>query len=207
MDYELFQVSAVKAFGHCRDIKAMVSDMQQVLSAVPGMVRKNERLEKEKADLKQENAALKAELDDWKGNAEGFEPDAYMRLPVDSDGVPIRIGDEMNIDGDAMTVLGYRLHDDMLLLIAEDKKSGLVFTPEPSRVRHFKPEPADSWEKLSEDAMKTACDYAEAPLDESGLTICDGCRFHKRKDCYREMTLDVLARAKRLAGIEEQEGE
>ena len=90
MDYELFQVSAVKAFGHCRDVKAMVSDMQQVLSAVPGMVRKNERLEKEKADLKQENAALKVELDDWKGNAEGFEPDAYMRLPVDADGVPIR---------------------------------------------------------------------------------------------------------------------
>lgn len=30
-----------------------------------------------------------------------------MRLPLDADGVPIRIGDEMNIDGDAMTVLVY----------------------------------------------------------------------------------------------------
>lgn len=151
MDYELFQVSAVKAFGHCRDIKAMVSDMQQVLSAVPGMVRKNDRLEKEKADLKQENAALNAELDDWKGNAEGFEPDAYMRLPLDADGLPIRIGDEMNIDGDAMTVLGYRLRNDMLLLVVEDKKMGLFFAPEPSRVRHFKPEPADSWERIAGD--------------------------------------------------------
>lgn len=67
--------------------------------------------------------------------------------------------------------------------------------------------PPDSWEKLEEDASKTACDYVDAPLDESGLTTCDGCRFHKRKDCYREMTLDVLARAKRLAGVEEKEGE
>lgn len=207
MDYELFQVSAVKAFGHCRDVKAMVSDMQQVLSAVPGMVRKNERLEKEKAELKAENAALKVELDDLKGNAEGFEPDAYMRLPLDADGVPIRISDEMNIDGDSMTVLGYRLHDDMLLFIAEDKKSGLVFTPEPSRVRHFKPEPADSWEKLEEDAMKGSCTYFGKIKDIN--TVCSKCPHGKKTgiDCWQNMNLDLVRRAKRLAGIEEQEGE
>jgi hypothetical protein len=79
------------------------------------------------------------------------QPDAYMKLPLDADGEPIRIGDEMNIDGDAMTVLGYRLHNDMLLLIAKDKKKGLVFTPEPSRVRHFKPEPADSLERIADE--------------------------------------------------------
>lgn len=67
-----------------------------------------------------------------------------MELPKDADGEPIRIGDEVNIDGDVMTVLGYRLHNDMLLLFAKDKKSGLFFTPKPSIVRHFKPEPADS---------------------------------------------------------------
>lgn len=66
--------------------------------------------------------------------------------------------------------------------------------------------PPDSWEKLEEDAKKIVCEYVGAPLDESGLTTCDGCRFHKYKQCYREMALDVLARAKRLAGIEEQEG-
>lgn len=65
--------------------------------------------------------------------------------------------------------------------------------------------PPDSWEKLSEDAMKTTCNYALAPRDEDGFTTCEGCRFQKRKDCYQEMTLDVLARAKRLAGVEEQE--
>lgn len=197
MDYELFQVSAVKAFGHCRDIKAMVSDMQQVLSAVPGLVRKNERLDREKA-----------ELDDWKGNAEGFEPDAYMRLPLDADGVPIRIGDEMNIDGDAMTVLGYRLRNDMLLLVVEDKKMGLFFATEPSRVRHFKPEPADSWEKLEEDAKESACRYFGRFLD-GPLITCSTCPISKRaagRTCAQHMQIELVERAKRLAGIKEQEG-
>lgn len=127
-----------------------------------------------------------------------------MKLPVDADGEPIRIGDEVNIDCDAMTVLGYHLHNDMLLLVAKDKKSGLFFTPEPSIVRHFKPEPPDSWEKLEKDARKTACDYAPAPRDEDGLTTCDGCPFLKSESCSNEMTLDLVKRAKKLAGIEEE---
>lgn len=78
-------------------------------------------VDREIRDLEEENAELKAELDDWKGNAEGFEPDAYMRLPVDADGEPIRIGDEANVDGVAMTVLGYRLRNDILLGIEEQE--------------------------------------------------------------------------------------
>lgn len=207
MKYEAFAARAKSCFDDCSEMKRMLWNMQGVVGAVPDMVRKNERLEKEKVELKAENAALKVELDDWKGNAEGFEPDAYMRLPLDADGVPIRIGDEINVDGDAMTVLGYRLHDDMLLLVAEDNKGGLFFNPEPSRIRHFKPEPPDSWEKLEEDAMKTTCNYALAPHDEDGFIMCEGCRFNKNESCHHEMTLEVLARAKKLAGIEEQEGE
>lgn len=205
MKYEEFEARAKSAFDDCSEMKRMLWNMQTVVGAVPDMVRKNERLDRKRAELRQENAALKAELDDLKGNAEGFEPDAYMRLPLDADGVPIRIGDEVNIDGDSMTVLGYRLHDDMLLLIAEDKKSGLVFTPEPSRVCHFKPEPADSWEKLEEDARKRICDYAHAPRDDDGLVMCDGCRFHKPEtglNCIQGFGVDLVKRAKRLAGVE-----
>ena len=158
----------------------------------------------ENEGLKKENDELKAELADWKGNAEGFQPDAYMKLPVDADGEPIRIGDEVNIDGYVMSVLGYRLHNDMLLLVAKDKNSGLFFTLKPSSVRHFKPEPTDSWEKLEKDARKTTCDYAFAPRDEDGITTCDGCRFQKSESCSNEMTLDLVERAKKLAGIEEE---
>lgn len=179
----------------CRD--CLFKMMTAIADRIDCEMVENERLKKENDDLK-------AELADWKGNAEGFQPDAYMKLPLDADGEPIRIGDEVNIDGDAMTVLGYRLHNDMLLLVAKDKKSGLFFTPEPSRVRHFRPEFADSWEKLEEDARKTACDYAPAPRDEDGLTTCDGCPFLKSESCSNEMTIDLVERAKKLAGIEEE---
>lgn len=213
MDYELFQVSAVKAFGHCRDIKAMVSDMQQVLSAVPGMVRKNERLEKEKAELKAENAALNAELDDWKGNAEGFEPDAYMRLPLDAGGLPIRlddtvwyVGSDVVIPKDyPLKVTGFvKMHGVTGTFIETREFPAAVIKPK--WLSHREPESPDSWEKLEEDAMKTTCNYALAPRDEDGFTTCEGCRFQKNESCHHEMTIDVLKRAKRLAGIEEQEG-
>lgn len=183
MKYEEFEARAKSAFDDCSEMKRMLWNMQTVVGAVPDMVHKNERLDRERAELK-------AELDDWKGNAEGFEPDAYMRLPVDADGVPIRIGDEVNIDGDAMTVLGYRLRNDMLFLVVEDKKMGLFFAPDPSRVRHFKPEPADSWEKLEEDANLGCRDY---------------CEKHRLEECDYNMRVHILARAKKLAGIEEEQ--
>lgn len=179
MNYGMFQASAVKEFDRCH---------------------------RERAELRKENAALKAELDDWKGNAEGFEPDAYMRLPVDADGEPIRIGDEVNVDGDAMTVLGYRLCNDMLVLIAEDKKRGLCFNPEPSRVRHFKSEPADSWEKLEEDALKGQCTYFGASGNSVTCTNCEHSLQATGRRCRENMQIDLVKRAKRLAGIEEEEG-
>lgn len=157
----------------------------------------------EKERLKKENAELTAELDDWKGNAEGFQPYSYMKLPLDADGEPIRIGDEVNIDGDAMTVLGYRLHNDMLLLFAKDKESGLFFTPKPSEIRHFKPEPADSWEKLEEDAKQQSCWYFG--LDRQPA-LCDDCPNSQRQTglaCWQNVRLDIIERAKKLAGIEE----
>ena len=73
----------------------------------------------------------------------------------------------------------------------------------PKMLTHRAPEQPDSWEKLEEDARKTACNYALAPRDEDGLTTCDGCRFQKSESCSNEMTLDVVERAKKLAGIEE----
>ena len=36
-------------------------------------------------------------------------------------------------------------------------------------------------------------------------TTCEGCRFQKTESCGQEMTLDVLKRAKKLAGVEESE--
>lgn len=199
MNYELFQANSVKAFDHCRDVKSMVSDMQQALSAVPGMVRKNERLEKEKAELKAENAALKVELDDWKGNAEGFQPDAYMRLPLDADGVPIRLGDTVWYVGSdvvipkdcSLKVAGFvRMHGVPGTFIETRECPAAVIKPK--WLSHRAPEPPESWEKLEEDVNLGCRDY---------------CEKHRLEECDYNMRVHILARAKRLAGIEEQEGE
>ncbi len=190
MKYEQFLANAAGALSDCREMKASLSAVQAALSAVPDMVRKNERLEKESADLR-------AELDDLKGNAEGFEPDAYMKLPLDADGVPIRIGDKVNVDGDAMTVLGYRLHNGTLLLIVKESGSIITYSPKPSSVRHFKYVPPDSWEKLEEDASVGAQYYCANRLGidiRKTLTSDDDSAFAK----------DIIRRAKKLAGIDEE---
>ena len=194
----------IRGIEHLKQAMAHISKADHVMS---------DHISKLKA-LEEENAALKAEIDDWKGN--GFEPDAYMKLPVDADGVPIRIGDEMwlqpNEGGEPLkrTVVGYRASTSMGLtcFIGLPDKLGNTETCVSYLWSHKKHEPPDSWEKLEEDAFKTACDYANAPLDEDGLTTCKGCRFREEpRSCHMEMTYDVLKRAKRLAGIENQEGE
>lgn len=180
---------------HLKQTKAHMSEANGIM---------NGHISKLKA-LEEENAELKAELADWKGNAEGFQPDAYMKLPLDADGEPIRIGDEVNIDGDAMTVLGYRLHNDMLLLVAKDKKSDLFFTPEPSRVRHFKPEPADSWEKLEEDMMRgTSCRYFGGVESALECWDCPHGTEQTGTPCWKNERIDILKRAKKLAGTKEE---
>lgn len=147
--------------------------------------------------LEEENAELRAKLADWEGNAEGFEPDAYMKLPLDADGMPIRIGDKMDVDGEAMTVLGYRLHNGTLFLIVKGSGSIITYSPKSSSVRHFKYVPPDSWEKLEEDASVGAQDYCANWL---GIDI----RKTLTSDDDEAFAKDIIRRAKKLAGIEEE---
>lgn len=65
--------------------------------------------------------------------------------------------------------------------------------------------PRDSWEKLEEDALKDSCSYF-GKLEE----LCTACPHGKEitgRGCMNNMKLDLIERAKRLAGIEEREGE
>lgn len=113
MKYEQFLADVGKARDEVEGMGRTLSRVKSVLSAAHDLVGKNERLEKESRKLKGENAALKAQLDDWNGNADGFEPDAYMKLPLDADGVAIRPGDRIFFAGDQdsealkCTAIGY----------------------------------------------------------------------------------------------------
>lgn len=151
-------------------------------------------------ELEEENAGLRAKL-------EAFiqSDDSYMKLPLDANGVPIRIGDTVYTrDAEEYIVRGiYALADGYSISVVPLGRT--CFLPmKPEGLTHRTTDSADSWEKLEEDAKKNACNYALAPRDEDGLTTCDGCQFYESKSCNAEMTLDVLKRAKKLAGIEEE---
>ena len=143
-------------------------------------------------ELEEENAGLRAKL-------EAFiqSDDSYMKLPLDADGTPIRIGDKMDVDGEAMTVLGYRLHNGTLLLIVKESGSIITYSPKPSSVRHFKYVPPDSWEKLEEDASVGAQDYCANWL---GIDV----RKTLTSDDDEAFAKDIIRRAKKLAGIDEE---
>lgn len=73
-----------------------------------------------------------------------------------------------------------------------------------------RPAPADSWERLEEDARKGVCEYAGAYRKRGTIDSheCDGCRFDgdgNGPTCEQQMALDIIRRAKALAGVEVDE--
>ena len=179
------QAAAMKAIG-----KASVD----VSGELESLVFDNAAMKTEIRGLEEANARLRERLN------RGENHDACMKLPLDADGAPIRIGDKMDIDGDAMTVLGYRLYNGILFLSVGESGSNNTYALKPSSVRHFKYVPPDSWEKLEKDAMGRACELAG-----SGNLRCGDCEWGKEGiGCQAMARLEILKRAKKLAGIEEE---
>lgn len=207
MKYEQFLADVGKARDEVEGMGRTLSRVKSVLSAAHDLVGKNERLEKESRKLKGENAALKAQLDDWNGNADGFEPDAYMKLPLDADGVAIRPGDRIFFAGDQdsealkCTAIGY---SPLPVEFTDWEETGTVSYEEGSVFTHRPPDP-DSWEKLEEDVMKTTtCLYFG---DVESTVKCWDCPHGFEQSgtpCWKNEYIDILKRAKKLAGIEEE---
>lgn len=126
---------------------------------------------------------------------------------LDADGVPIEVGDTVYCDDDPepwqvdLIYAGSMVYCTVML----KDSAGIYKSADAPRLSHKKPEPPDSWEKLEEDARKTACAYAPAPRDEDGIASCDGCPFQKSESCSNEMAIDLVERAKKLAGVEESD--
>ena len=174
---------------HLKQAKAHMSEANGIMS---GQISKLKELE-------EENAELRAKLEAWIQS-----DDSYMKLPLDACGVPIRIGDVLYSSGNECRVVSITVKADEACVGVHTDEGVFLPSVNPKYLSRKKPEPADSWEKLEEDARKTACNYAPAPLNEDGLVTCDGCRFQKSESCSNEMTIDLVERAKKLAGIEEE---
>lgn len=180
---------------HLKQAKAHMSEANGIMS---GHISKLKALE-------EENAELKAELADWKGNAEGFQPDAYMNLPLDADGEPIRIGDVLYSSGNECRVVSITVKADEACVGVHTDEGVFLPSVNPKYLSRKKPEPADSWEKLEEDMMRgTSCRYFGGVESALECWDCPHGTEQTGTPCWKNERIDILKRAKKLAGIEEE---
>lgn len=133
---------------------------------------------------------------------EAWNPNEPVKRPsvLDVDGVEIKVGDTVYRvdDGGGHEVTGF-LGGEYLIL-----DGGLFALPRD--YTHAKPEPPDSWERLEQDAGKGVCEYVGAePAGAIDAHDCETCRLYKNsgyKTCETMMARDLIARAKKLAGVE-----
>ena len=179
-------------------IKQAKAHMLQATWIMSDCISKIKEIEEENERLKDELSALQIQSDD-----------SYMKLPLDADGVPIRIGDEMDIDGEIAVVKGYQVSykGDRLQFIAVTEGYRKTFTLFGKNRKHFKHHtmPSDSWGKLEEDAMQHACSYFDIGSDNASCDDCPHGSSRTGRTCWQNARRDMLARAKKLAGVEEEE--
>ena len=185
---------------HLRQAKAHMSKANGIMSNHISKLK----------ELEEENAGLRAKLE-----ALIQSDDSYMKLPLDADGVPIRLKDwvwYVGIDAeitkdDPQQVVGFvsDLGMNGIYAVTRDYPDKAI---SPKMLTHRAPEPPDSWEKLEEDAAKEVCAYAGAPFSivDQDRYSCTGCRFDdcssRKTSCWLQMNSELMARAKRLAGAE-----
>ena len=156
-----------------------------------------------------------AEDDDWDTSIHAIHP---LKRPapkvLDADGVEIKFGDAVygigrnqhlyeiidphHIDPEVGEAFSVRCYD-------RDESEECHCRPE--LLTHTLP---DSWERLEKDALKGVCEYAEEDRKPGTIDAhtCCGCRFDEDGDgptCEKQMALDIIRRAKALAGVEVDE--
>lgn len=155
-------------------------------------------------ELEEENVGLRAKL-------EAFiqSDDSYMKLPLDADGEPIHIGDVLYSRGNECRVVSITVKADEACVGVHTDEGVFLPSVNPKylsreNLEPLEPEPDDSWEKLEEDVMKWSCSYFGIDQDAAS---CDDCPHGLKQTgnaCWLNARLDMLARAKKLAGIEEE---
>lgn len=129
----------------------------------------------------------------------------HALMPHDAEGREIKVGDTiknetgMRIDvADVVPLPVLAIDDDGMSLVAR----GL-----PHLWRVVEP---DSWERLEKDAAKRVCEYAcaQKSIVDDDRYSCINCPYdepgpHTDAGCNKKMRLDLVRRAKALAGVEQ----
>lgn len=149
-----------------------------------------------------------AEDGDWDTSMYAMHP---LKRPVpkvlDADGVEIKFGDTV-WDGDGVEMIVMSLVGELPGHVTTHSKiPPAMHSIDPKRLTHTRP---DSWKRLEEDARKGVCEYAGAYRKSGTIDSheCDGCRFDgdgNGPTCEQRMALDIIRRAKALAGAEVDE--
>ena len=113
---------------------------------------------------------------------------------LDRDGVPIEVGDTVyNVAGIGREVAGFDTAGGKTKVLGIHRNTGTTMWCDPEDLTHEAP---DSWRRLEEDAGKGACEYFGSEHCE-----CGGCPHDMDPDCNAVMALDIVRRAKALAGV------
>lgn len=129
----------------------------------------------------------------------------HALMPHDAKGTEIKPGD--TIKNEAGMRIDVADVVPLPVLVIDDDGTSLVARGLPHLWRVVEP---DSWERLQEDAAKSVCEYAGAPrsIVDADKYSCINCPYdepgpHTDKGCHERMRLDLVRRAKRLAGVEQ----
>ena len=171
------------------------------------LLQDNQQMEQQIERLNEANDRLRERLNRSENH------DGYMKLPLGADGEPIRVGETVYRIGDGaklcVSSIGY-VEGGACVIHAKMSPAFLSSAYSAQALTHKKPEPPDSWEKLEEDAAKEVCAYAGASFSivNQDMYSCTGCRFDdcssRKGSCWLQMISELMARAKKLAGIEEE---
>lgn len=126
---------------------------------------------------------------------------------LDRDGVPIEVGDTVwhEADGTELHVIGFQHEEDGERIVTVERVRGPIDWDGCRRLSlsHVRP---DSWERLAEDARNGLCDYwschdarcVDCPATVDGK---DPAQRYGTDSCAHAMAVDIVARAKALAGV------
>ena len=118
---------------------------------------------------------------------------------LDADGVEVKEGDTVWLKGEPIEYKVAIVIDGLAYLTFKTRNGdNSTVTAYPRNLTHT---PPDSWERLEEDAAKSDCDFFGRDVSD-----CDRCPARESTlSCGQSKSLDIIRRAKALAGVEVDE--